>query len=96
MPRVPGTSTDPIPHRIEADLNRIEEETNTTINKLRTELMNSPNRAVTVYITDTEMRAHKPEHARFTASWWRHVVYQATQDIPGVRIQNAHAHTSEP
>ena len=77
---------DPIPERIRAEVEQIEQLTAQAVGELVEALRNARDPAVLVHRSDEEFRAAHPDRAYLPARWWRHVVARAVHEVPGVEI----------
>jgi DNA-binding XRE family transcriptional regulator len=80
---------DPIPHRVREEVEQIEEATARAVDEVVTALEDARDVAVTVYRTDADMHAARPDLAHLPARWWRHVVMRACERVDGVEIVTA-------
>lgn len=77
---------DPIPGRVRAEVEAVEESTARSVGELVDALRDARDPAVVVYRTDAQMHAARPDVAHLPARWWRHVVLRAVSEVPGVQI----------
>lgn len=49
-------------------------------------MQHAPAPAVTVYCTDADFYAERPDLRHMSARWWRHVVARASHEVRGVAI----------
>lgn len=84
---------DPIPERVREEVEQIEQDTSAAVGELVAALQDAPDPAVLVYRTDAALHAARPDMSHLPARWWRHVVYRATEQVPGVRVVT---HTTPP
>lgn len=77
---------DPIPGRVRAEVEAVEESTARSVGELVDALRDARDPAVVVYRTDAQMHAARPDVAHLPARWWRHVVLRAVFEVPGVQI----------
>ena len=77
---------DPIPYRVREEVEQIEETTARAVDEVATALEDARDVAVTVYRTDADMHAARPDLAHLPARWWRHVVMRACERVDGVEI----------
>ena len=80
---------DPIPYRVREEVEQIEETTARAVDEIVTALEDARDVAVTVYRTDADMHAARPDLAHLPARWWRHVVMRACERVDGVEIVTA-------
>lgn len=76
----------PIPHRVREEVEQIEHDTAAAVDELVAALRDARDPTARVYRTDEAMHAARPDMAHLPARWWRHVVYRAVSEVPGVRI----------
>lgn len=77
---------EPIPHRVREEVEQIEHDTAAAVDELVAALRDARDPTVLVYRTDEAMHSARPDLAHLPARWWRHVVYRAVSEVPGVRI----------
>ena len=77
---------EPIPHRVREEVEAVEEYTAAAVGEVVAALHDARDPAVRVYRTDEQMHAARPDTAHLPARWWRHVVYRAVEQVPGVVI----------
>ena len=80
------TGRDAIPVRVREEVESIEQDTAAAVAELVAALRHARDPAVLVYRTDAEMHTARPDLAHLPARWWRHVVYRAVTEVPGVTI----------
>lgn len=75
-----------IPDGVREQVEQIEEHTARAVDQVVTGLRDMRDPTVRVYRTDTQFHAEHPDATHLPARWWRHVVYRAVEDVPGVEI----------
>lgn len=80
---------EPIPHRVREEVEAIERDTAAAVGEVVAALRDARDPVVRVYRSDAEMHAARPDLAHLPARWWRHVVYRAATEVPGVVITSA-------
>ena len=78
---------DLIPLRVGDELQDVENATTATIAEVIATPGDMADPAVTVYRTDAELWAARPDVEPYPAKWWRMVVARATAEVPGVMIE---------
>ena len=81
------TGREPVPVRVGAVLEAIDEATANAVGEVVAALQDSPEPAVSVYRTDADLWAARPGVGPYGARWWRMVVARATAEVPGVAIE---------
>lgn len=79
---------EPIPHRVREEIEEIEEATAAAVGELVDALTDARDPAVRVYRSDADLHAARPDLAHLPARWWRHVVYRAVSEVPGVTVHS--------
>jgi len=77
---------EPIPYRVREQVEQVEEYTARAVDEVVAALRNARDPEVRVYRTDEDLHRERPDMAHLPARWWRHVVYRAVEQVPGVAI----------
>lgn len=80
---------EPVPERVRENVELLEQFTAQAVGELVAALQDARDPAVRVYRTDSALHAARPDMSHLPARWWRHVVYRAVTEVPGVEIVSA-------
>lgn len=86
---------EPIPHRVREEVEEIEEHTARAVEEIVAALRDARDPTVRVYRTDQGLHRARPDLAHLPARWWRHVVYRAVEQVPGVAIVSGRGPATE-
>lgn len=78
-----------VPEWVGDRLEELDQRTAGEVDRLVQNLQDMRDPSVTIYRTDAEMWAARPDTEPLPESWWRMVVARATVEVPGVEIDYA-------
>lgn len=81
--------THPIPDVARVMIEAAEQATAAGADEIASACMDVPDPVMVVPRTDDELWEQRPDMRPYPARWYRHMVYRAAEDVPGLRIIHA-------